>query len=170
MKAGLMVAMELIRLGVLRVDAEGRIWKEKEVRNTGALVPVWTRRAEHANKKNGYLYVTMRFAGRQFCVQAHQIVWVHFKGEIPAGREINHGNGTKHDNHPRNLEPLTRGKNHEHAYRTGLRRPARALPPETRAEARRLRAAGLSFATIARKLGISQTAAFRHGTSSTEAA
>jgi hypothetical protein len=52
----------------------------------------------------------------------HRLIAAAFLGEAN-GRDVNHRNGNKHDNSLRNLEYLSRGENHCHAYRTGLRGP-----------------------------------------------
>lgn len=61
---------------------------------------------------------------------------------------------------PDNLEPVTRGENHRHAYRIGLR-GGPSLAAKLADEVSRLRAKGLSFAQVAAELGVSQTTAFR---------
>lgn len=157
---GLSVALDLIASGVLVVDTKGRVWKQKEVRNTGALVNVPRRRAEQPNKVNGYLYVMVRQRGRVFNVQAHRLVWTVLRGQIPPEKDLNHLDGNKTRNDPSNLEVVTRGENHRHAYRTGLKSTTN-FPRDYSDRAKALRAQGLSFSKIAQALGISQTTAFR---------
>ena len=111
--------------------------------------------------KHGYLGVRISMDCRQFLVTAHRLVWTTLVGPIPPGIDVNHKNGRKDDNTLSNLELVTRGENHKHAYRTGLRKaPVTPLSAETLQAAKTLRAAGLSFSKIASTLSISQTSAF----------
>ena len=53
----------------------------------------------------------------------HQLICMTFNGAPPSdGRiyEPNHIDGNKHNNHPKNLEWMTRSKNIQHAYDNGL--------------------------------------------------
>jgi hypothetical protein len=61
-------------------------------------------------------------AGRYIARSVHRLVAKAFFGEA-GGRDVNHVNGNKHDNRLVNLEYLSRGEYHRHAYRTGLREP-----------------------------------------------
>ena len=72
------------------------------------------------HRGNGYLVVSPRVSGRYVTRSVHRLVARAFLGEA-AGRDVNHINGDKHDNRLSNLEYLSRGENHCHAYRTGLR-------------------------------------------------
>lgn len=74
------------------------------------------------HSKTGYLAVSLRVAGRYITRSVHRLVAVSFLGR-PRGRDVNHKNGDKHDNRLVNLEYLTRGENHRHAYRNRLREP-----------------------------------------------
>ncbi|GJD72606.1 hypothetical protein CFIICLFH_0823 [Methylobacterium goesingense] len=58
--------------------------------------------------------------GRRIHCGAHRLVWQHLHGDIPEGFEINHDNGLKDDNRPRNLLCGTGGENVKHAHRGGL--------------------------------------------------
>ena len=51
---------------------------------------------------------------------AHRIVFIHFKGQISNGLEINHNNGSRDDNRPKNLVAVTRSENQRHALRMKL--------------------------------------------------
>ncbi len=85
MRDGLKAALALIRDGVLRVDTDGRIWREKARQNNGTMVAMEPHRAEYTNP-NGYLYVVFWYHRKQYTVQAHQVVWAYFKGAIRAAR------------------------------------------------------------------------------------
>ena len=74
------------------------------------------------HSKTGYLVVSLRLEGRYFARSVHRLVAAAFLGEA-SGRDVNHINGNKHDNSLGNLEYLSRGENHRHAYQTGLREP-----------------------------------------------
>jgi hypothetical protein len=157
-------ALSQIEAGTFRVDADGSIWRLKATWGRHGLRSISPKRAE-CRLKNGYLGLKFLIDGKQYLVLAHRLVWTSLRGAIPAGMDINHLNGDKTDNSPSNMELASRGDNHRHAYRTGLRGLPKSvrqpLSPEICAEARRLRETGMSFSAIAKTLGISQTAAFR---------
>ena len=153
------VALRAIEAGVLSVDAQGRIWKQKRKTSAGRLVNIAPKRTE-CRLKNGYLGVTCWEGGRQFLVLAHRLVWTVRNGPIPPSSDINHLDGDKANNSPSNLETATRGANLRHAAQTGLRTYAR-LAPEVMDRARELRATGMSYSAVAKEVGISQTSAFR---------
>ncbi|WP_414691469.1 HNH endonuclease [Noviherbaspirillum sp.] len=93
---------------------------------------------------------------------AHRAVWTLFRGEIPEGTDLNHMDGDKTNNNPANLELATRSQNHLHAYQMKLREPAiRPIVAKHAEEAHTLRTQGLSYSAIAKRLGISQSTAFR---------
>ncbi len=75
-----------------------------------------------AHSKTGYLVVSLRVQGRYVARSVHRLVAFAFLGQA-LGRDVNHKNGNKHDNALANLEYVTRGDNHRHAYRTHLREP-----------------------------------------------
>ena len=74
------------------------------------------------HSRTGYLVVSPRVGGRYIARSVHRLVASAFLGEAN-GRDVNHINGNKRDNSVENLEYLSRGDNHRHAYRTGLREP-----------------------------------------------
>ena len=72
--------------------------------------------------KHGYHRVVLYGGGlrKQFLV--HRLVAVAFVGLQPTpAHQINHIDGNKSNNVPGNLEWVTCGENHSHAYRIGLR-------------------------------------------------
>lgn len=149
----------LINEGTLRVDEGGRIWKEQIRASSGARRKITPKRAEQQSK-TGYLIVPLRINGQSLLISAHRLVWQIKVGTIPEGMDLNHLNGIKTDNNPKNLELATRSRNLKHCYETGLRRPEK-ISVRTISEIPRLRASGMPFAAIAKTLGISQTTAFR---------
>lgn len=74
------------------------------------------------HSRTGYLAVSLRIEGRYITRSVHRLIALAFLGDA-RGRDVNHKNGDKHDNRLVNLEYLTRGDNHRHAYRTRLRQP-----------------------------------------------
>lgn len=113
----------LVREGQWEIDSKGRIWRvciRTGLRQGGShLVPVARRRVEKTTP-GGYLQVRATLDGERLHGGAHRLVWQHFNGDIPPGHEINHRNGLKDDNRPRNLECTSAGANLSHAHRGGL--------------------------------------------------
>jgi len=85
-------------------------------RKSGEWKPI--RATRHS--KTGYLAVSLRVGGRYVTRSVHRLVATTFLGPAD-GRDVNHINGEKQDNRLCNLEYLSRGDNHRHAYRTRLR-------------------------------------------------
>jgi hypothetical protein len=48
-------------------------------------------------------------------VYAHRVVAIKKYGDIPEDHEVNHIDGDKHNNHPANLEIVTKSENCQHA-------------------------------------------------------
>lgn len=154
-------ALALIERGVIQVLPDGTIWKLRNLNSTPLLQP---RRLETKSKR-GYLAVRVSSDSKSFMLAAHRLVWTVLRGPIPAGMDINHIDGNKHNNDPANLEPVSRGDNHRHAYRTGIRSAPSNLRPrileKVAPQAKQLRAQGLPYSEIAARLGVSQTTAYR---------
>lgn len=112
-------------IGVMwEIDQEGCIWRiSKRYYNphTGRIyiLPCRRKRAEY-QMANGYLSIQTYVDGRRVGLSAHRLVWQYFFGNIPDDREINHKNGDKADNHPSNLEVVTKAENAQHAVKLGL--------------------------------------------------
>lgn len=70
--------------------------------------------------RKGYLHVCLNRNGRQKTWVIHLLVMKAFVGPRPPGLQINHKNGTKHDNWVGNLEYCTCSRNRRHAYDVGL--------------------------------------------------
>lgn len=149
-------ALILIERGVVEVRPDGTIWK---LRNENRIPFSGPRRLETRTKR-GYLAIRFYVNGRPYMLAAHRLVWTVLRGPIPEGMDLNHIDGDKTNNDPSNLEPVTRGANHEHAYRTGLRKVT-DVPAAIADKAKALRAQGISYSKIGEALGVSQTTAFR---------
>ena len=69
---------------------------------------------------SGYLYYGL-FVGKgpnkqRLWRRGHRLVAETFLGKIPKGKEVNHKDGDKHNNHPSNLEYMTRSENQLHYH------------------------------------------------------
>ena len=73
--------------------------------------------------RGGYWRVEMWRGGRRRSMRVHLVVAETFIGPRPLGQETNHRDGDKSNARVENLEYVTRGENHAHAYRIGLRKP-----------------------------------------------
>lgn len=102
---------------VFEIDDEGRIWRIAKFSKGGRLHPIEQRRADCRCKRSGYLFVSSVINGRQVTCPAHRLVYQYFYGNIPEGLVINHINGIKTDNYPKNLEAITVAENSERVIR-----------------------------------------------------
>lgn len=105
-----------------------------------------------------YALVSLRNKGRVWAVHVHTLVAAAFLGPRPAGQQVNHKDGDKRNNRSDNLEYTTMPANMRHAVenalvRQGERHPRAKLTADDVAEIRRLHAAGVSQADIARRFG-----------------
>lgn len=81
--------------------------------------------AQGFNQETGYLHVGLWNRGKQKSGLVHRLVAIAFIGHPIGKMDVNHLDGDKTYNFVQNLEWATRGDNHRHAYRTGLRTPVR---------------------------------------------
>jgi hypothetical protein len=129
------------------VDPDGSIWRV----NGGEV---------RAEKKGRYQQVAFGPASARRYVYAHRIVYLVHHGDIPDGMQINHKDGDKWNNHPKNLELATPGENSRHAIRVlgvniGEKHGMSKLTSRDVREIRRLCKEGrLSFQEIARRFGV----------------
>lgn len=94
--------------------------KGYEVSSHGRVKNSKTGRILRQGDAGGYSRVTPSIRGKKVNVNVHQAVARAFIGPVPKGKEVNHKNGNKGFNNVTNLEYLTRRKNVQHAYDTGL--------------------------------------------------
>lgn len=110
--------------GFYAADADGNIYRtERYGRRICRKIAL--------RKKLGYLVAHLCKDAVRKDFHAHRAVWMAFNGPIPAGMEINHKNGLRHDNRLANLEVCTRRENNLHKFRVlGYRSQGRGLPGE----------------------------------------
>ncbi|WP_427183567.1 HNH endonuclease [Bordetella bronchialis] len=157
--------------GLYSVTEEGRVWSE--VRSVphkySRMILVGGKWLTPARRRDGYLYVPLLRNAVQKFAPVHRLVALAW---LPPAAEdakwINHKNGTKTDNRAINLEWCTPSQNIVHAYRTGLRRAARARLSDIEVATLRGRiAAGEQQRRLAAEYGIAESAvsAIKHGRS-----
>lgn len=119
-------------------------------------------------KPDGRLHVTL-FSGGRRLFPVHHLVLLAFVGPCPAGHEACHRDDKPANNTVGNLRWDTHAKNYLDAVRNGrARRPATRRGTEAKHAlldvdkvrlARGLRGSGLSYAKIAKRLGVSRKTA-----------
>ncbi len=154
--------------GELEIDRQGRIWR---VAKRG-----WDRWNQHVrlNKCNrvraehrtplGYLQIRVMIGKVRTYVGAHRLVYRCLVGPIPEGLTINHKNGIKDDNRPRNFELATASQQVRHAldilgvgrvlHQQGEQNTNSKLSNEQVTEIRRRRAMGEQLVPIAVDFGV----------------
>lgn len=97
--------------GTLRVTKYGKIFNNK----TGRWIGTGNRR--------GYKGISMMDPsdGKVKTMFVHRLVYLVHHGRIPEGMVVNHKDGRKWNNRPKNLECETDSGNNQHAINTGLR-------------------------------------------------
>ena len=115
------IVYQTVLNGELEIDDQGRIWRiakrgwdrwNKAIR----LNKCKRVRAEHLTPL-GYLQIRVMVNGKRYHLGAHRLVYFHFFGPIPKGITVNHKNGKKSDNEPRNLELATYSEQIRHAIK-----------------------------------------------------
>jgi HNH endonuclease len=99
--------------GALRVREDGKIFRPGKF----GLDEV----KFHTHKKTGRVYFNLRFEGVSKSVLVNRVVGLALIPNPLAKPEVNHRDGNKANNHPRNLEWSTRVEQEIHASRTGLK-------------------------------------------------
>lgn len=122
----LQVFKEQVKAGLLELRSDGTIWKLARRDNQQRVTPIEPKRAERKSK-NGYLMVKMEWQGTAYLLAAHRAAFTLLIGPLRPGMDVNHLDGDKTNNNPENMEQVTRGANHQHAHRTGLRDASAAL-------------------------------------------
>lgn len=108
------LALALIGLGILTVDKHGAIWRHQD-----GSTPIAPTRADTGRHRAGsYRKLQFTWGGKRQAVLAHRVVWmVTNRALIPEGLEINHKDGDRENNAPRNLELVIRSENVKHSFR-----------------------------------------------------
>lgn len=164
---------QLVKTGELEIDSQGRIWRVKKRtadRWTGGtkVTPCKRVRAEIQAEDNGYLQVRAMIDGKRHYAAAARLVWMHFKGPIPQGLTVNHRDGVKPNNRPKNLELATYSEQRHHAIKVlgarhhdvkGSKHPKTTLTEADVISMRAARTAGEMVKSIAQRYGITQNAA-----------
>jgi hypothetical protein len=164
-----------VAAGVLRVDADGTIWRCMQ-RTSDGWQNVMPRRVENVGGK-GYLRVSLHVSkGHGLAiVMAHRLVYELLVGPIPAGLEIDHKDNNKTNNRPENLQTVTGLENMKLSNHRGRTKPwaiARSSPgatwrgkplisEEQKTRARQMRLDGATLKHIAETFGIAVSHAQR---------
>jgi len=104
---------DALRCGAYRVLLDGTIQKFKGGRYV-SVVP-------RVHKKTGRVYFTMTFKGITKSVLVNRMVAWAYHPNPENKPHVNHLDGNKRNNHPKNLEWATQSENEEHAFKTGLK-------------------------------------------------
>lgn len=161
----------LIEQGELEIDSEGRIWRVKKRTadrwNGGTKVTPCNRVRAEIENDQGYLQVRAMIDKQRHYAASARLVWLHFNGPIPQGLTINHKDGRKSNNRPKNLELATYSEQRLHATRVlgaghadvrGSKHPKTSLTETQVIAMRKRRAAGERIKDLAAEYGSTEKA------------
>lgn len=100
--------------GIYAVSNCGRVKSVRAGRRT------YVGRMMKATTWNGYRSVNLFRENMRDRSSIHRLVAAAFIGPCPEGKEVNHRDGVKTNNHRANLEYVTPSENQLHSYRIGL--------------------------------------------------
>lgn len=111
--------------GFYSVSSAGRVRSEKRlvVDSIGRPRRIKERILRPRADKIGYVKVALHKNGVGDSILIHRLVVSAFIGPCPIGREVNHRDGDKTNNHLNNLEYVTRRENIQHSFSSGLKIP-----------------------------------------------
>jgi len=173
MKENEIAFLSQVALGVFTVDAQGNIWRHRFWAGSKAGSPSTlinlpkSRRAERAISQR-HLRVMFTVNHQRYAIYAHRAVWLMTNLQpIPEGLEINHKDGNPKNNHPQNLEVVTRQENTLHAGRVlgvlgkkaqrGENNASAKLTTEQVMEIRQIwKSRSMTQATLAERYSVSQ--------------
>lgn len=135
------------------------LWAERRSRHG----EVWHRLAIRLDEK-GYQRVSFGPRGKRSSVRVHSLVLKAFRGEPEPGQEACHANGDRADNRLSNLRWDTHQANIADSiaagtfvYRRGELNGRAKLSPDDVAAIHRLRRAGQSQSSVAKRFGVTKT-------------
>lgn len=147
--------------GLYQVSNLGRV---KSLERFDSLGRCWPVKLLTPFSERGYLFVGLHKDGKRRKRPVHALVAAAFIGPRPRGYTVNHKNGDKQDNRPRNLEYLTNSDNAKHSIEVlgnsvrGTANGAAVLNEEDVIEIRELYASGkYSYSQLAKERGVARS-------------
>ena len=95
------------------------------IREDGLVTNTDTGHSTFGSNSGRYTLICLRKGGKQYRKYAHRLLAEAFMPNPDGKRTVNHINGDKSDNRLENLEWATHSENQKHAYKEGLKVPAR---------------------------------------------
>ena len=98
------------------------------VTNTGIIIGKQGRQLI-GRQSNGYHYVSVRKNNKTYSISAARLIYASFFGQIPKGKEIDHKDGDRLNNHINNLRLVTHKENMNNPItRRRLSKPKKRYP------------------------------------------
>lgn len=109
---------------------------------------------------SGYIIASVQINRKTTTFLVHRLVAEAFIGPIPDGLEVNHKDSNKANNHPENLEYVTRSENLIHAIEStgayrGERNSQAIITEDIVRDIRKQHASGLGYKRLAKHFGLS---------------
>ncbi len=104
------ILLSLIEKGEYVIDETGRVFHCLNRRN-GKKIHT---RVDYTTR-DGYRNVVFQYERKTRNCRAHKLIWMHLRGPVPKGLEINHIDGDRQNNVVTNLEVVTPKENMHHA-------------------------------------------------------
>jgi len=122
-----------------------------------------------AKDKKGYLRVAFKHLGKHTTFKVHRLVAETFLSNELNKPMVNHKDGNKQNNRIENLEWVTNSENIKHAFDNGLIKAKRSIDSHRTKRTKEqieqmylLRKLGMSYKSIADKLGVCKSVAMRN--------